>query len=108
MVTDLNSTGKRKRIYTKHKITTTENDQNLLSEKETHNQIKRYSDTDSPYLTPKYTSNTSTFQSTKKTHPNNINDFKTPQNSQVYDALVQNVIASLESPAKVFIKLNSS
>ena len=38
MVTDLNNTGKRKRIYTKHKITTSENDHILLSEKETPSQ----------------------------------------------------------------------
>ena len=108
MVTNLNNTGKRKRIYTKHKITTSENDHILLSEKETPSQIRRYSDNDSPYLPPKYTSKNSTFQSPKKTHPNNINDIKTPQNIQDYDALVQNVIASPESPAKVFIKFNSS
>ena len=108
MVTDLNNTGKRKRIYTKHKITTSENDHILLSEKETPSQIRRYSDNDSAYLPPKYTSKNSTFQSPKKTHPNNINDVKTPQNSQDYDALVQNVIASPESPAKVFIKFISS
>ena len=108
MVTDLNNTGKRKRIYTKHKITTSENDHILLSEKETHNQIRRCSDNDSPYLPPKYTCKNSTLKSPKKTHPNNINDCKTPQNSQDYDALVQNVIASPESPAKVFIKFNSS
>ena len=104
MVTDLNITGKRKRIYTKHKITTSENDHILSSEKETPNQIRRYSDNDSP----KHTSKNSTFQSPKKTHPNNINDIKTPQNSQDYDALVQNVITSPESPAKVFIHFNSS
>ena len=52
MVTDLNNTGKRKRIYTKHKITTSEKDHILLSEKETQNQIRRYSDNDSPYLPP--------------------------------------------------------
>ena len=69
---------------------------------------RRYSDNDSPHLPPKYTSKNSTFQSPKKTHPNNINDIKTPQNSQGYDALVQNVIASPESPAKVFIKPYSS
>ena len=34
-VTDLNNTGKRKRIYTKHRITTSENDHILLSEIET-------------------------------------------------------------------------
>ena len=34
MVTDLINTGKRKRIYTKHKITTSETDNILLSEKE--------------------------------------------------------------------------
>ena len=108
MVTDLNNTGKRKRIFIKHKITTSENDHILLSEKETHNQIRRYSDKDSPYLPPKYTNKNSTFQSPKKLHPNNINDIKTPQNSQDYDALIQNVITSQESPAKVFIKFNSS
>ena len=107
MVTDLNNTGKRKRIYTKHKITTSENDHILLSEKETPNQIKRYSDNDSLDLPPKYTSKNSTLQSPKKTHSNNINDIKTPQTSQDYNALVQNVIASPESPAKVFIKFNS-
>ena len=53
MVTDLNNTGKHKRIYTKHKITTSENDHTLLSEKETPSQIRRYSDNDSPYLPPK-------------------------------------------------------
>ena len=93
MVTVLNKTGKRKRMYTKHKITTSENDHILLSEKETQNQIRRYSDNDSPYLSPKYTSKKSTFQPPKKRHPNNVNDIKTPQNSQDYDALVQNVIA---------------
>ena len=108
MVTDLNNTGKRKRINTKHKITTSENDHILLSEKETTSEIRRYSDNDSPYLPPKYTSKNSTFQSPKKTHPNNINDIKTSQNSQDYDALVKDVIASPESPAKVFIKFNSS
>ena len=46
MVTDLNNTGKRKRIYTKHKITTSENDHILLSEKETQNHKRRYSDND--------------------------------------------------------------
>ena len=100
MVTDLNNTGKRKRIYTKHKITTSENDHILLSEKETQNQIRRYSDNDSPYLPPKYTSKKSTFQSPKKTHPNNINDIKIPRNFQNYDALEQNVIASPESSQK--------
>ena len=108
MVTDLNNTGKRKRIYTKHKITTSKSDHFLSSEKETHNQIRRYSDNDSPYLPPKYTSKNSTLQSPKKTHLNNIDDIKTPQNCQDYDALVQNVIALPESPAKVFIKFNSS
>ena len=55
MVTDLNNTGKRKRIYTKHKSTTSENDNILLSEKGTQNKMRRYSDSDSPYLPPKYT-----------------------------------------------------
>ena len=108
MVTEINNTGKRKRIYTKHKITTSENDHILLSGKETHNQIRRYSENDSPYLPPKYTSKNSTLQSPKKTHPNNINDIKTPQISQDYDAFVQNVIASPEISAKVFIKFISS
>ena len=108
MVTDLNNTGKHKRMYSKHKITTSENDNIMLSEKGTHDKLRRYSDSDSPYLPPKYTSKDSTLQSPKKTHPNNINNIKTPQNSHDYDALVQNVIASLESPAKVFIKFNSS
>ena len=108
MVPDLNSTGKCKRIYTKYKITTSENDHILLSEKATQNQTRRDADNDSPYLPPKYTSKKSTFQLPKKTHPNNINDIKTPQNSQDNDALVQNEIAPPESPAKVFIKFNSS
>ena len=88
MVTDLNNTGKRRRIYTKYKITTSENDRILLSKKETHNQIRRNTNEDSPYLPPKYTSKNSTFQSPKKTHPNNNNDTETPQNSQNYDTLV--------------------
>ena len=108
MVTALNNTGKRKRIYSKHKITTSENDNILLSEKRTHNKMRRYSDSDSPYLPPDYTSKNTTLQSPKKTHPNNINDIKTPQISHDYDALVQNVIASKENPAKVFININSS
>ena len=108
MVTDLNNTGKGKRIYTKHKNTTSENGHILLSGKETPNRTKRCSDNDSPYLPPKYTSKNSPFQSPKKTHPNNINDIKTAQISQDYDALVQNVIAVPESPAKVFTKFNSS
>ena len=65
MVTDLNNTGKRKRIYTKQKFTTCENDHILLSEKGTPSQIKRYSDNDSRYLPAKYTSKNSTFQSPK-------------------------------------------
>ena len=68
MVTDLNNTGKRKRIYTKHKITTSENDNILLLEKEIHNK-RRYSDNDSPYLPPKYSSKNSIIQSPQKTHP---------------------------------------
>ena len=48
------------------------------------------------------------FNHQKKTHPNNFNDIKTPQNSQDFDALLQNVIASPENPAKVFLKPNSS
>ena len=98
MVTDLNNTGKRKRKYTKHKITTSENDHILLSEKGTTSQTRRYSDNDSPYLPLNYTSKHSTFQSPNKTHPNNINDIKTPQNSQDYDALVQNVMLHRKAP----------
>ena len=104
MVTDLNNTGKRKRIYTKHKITTSENDNILLSETGTQNKMRRYSDSDSPYLPPKYTSKNSTLQSPKRIHPNNNTD----NNSQDYDPIVQNVIALPESPAKVFIKFNPS
>ena len=83
MVTDLNNTGKRKRIYTKHKITTSENDNILLPEKELNNK-RRYSDNDSPYLPPKYSSKNSTFQSPQKTHPSNVNDI----NSQDYDPIL--------------------
>ena len=108
MVTDLNNTGKRKRIYTKHKITTSVIDNILLSDKETQKKMRRYSNSDSPFLPPKYTSKNSTLQSPKKTHPSNINDSSSSQISQDYDHIVQNVIALPESPAKVFIKLNSS
>ena len=104
MITDLNNTGKRKRIYTKHKITTSENDNILLPEKELHIKLRRYSDNDSPYLPPKYSSKNSTFQSPQKTHPTNVNDI----NSQDYDPISPNVIAVPESPAKVFIKFNPS
>ena len=103
MVTDLNNTGKRKRIYTKHKITTSENDNILLPEKEINNK-RRYSDNDSPYLPPKYSSKSSTFQSPQKTHPTNVNDI----NSQDYDPILSNVIAVPESPAKVSKKFNPS
>ena len=66
--------------------------------------MKRYSDSDTPYLPPEYTSKNSTLQSPKKTHPNNSNDI----NLQDYDPIVQNVIALPEIPAKVFIKFNPS
>ena len=79
MVTDLNNTGKRKRIYTKHKITTIENNNILLSDKETQKKMRRYSDSDSSYLPPKYTSTNSTLQSPKRTQPSNINDISSPQ-----------------------------
>ena len=65
MVTDLNNTGKRKRIYTKH-----ETDKILLSENETHKKKRRYSDSDSPYLPPKYTSTNSTHH--QKSHTQTI------------------------------------
>ena len=78
MATDLNNTGKRKRIYSKHKITTSENDNILLSEKGTHDKLRRYSDSDSFYLPPKYSSKMSTLQSPETTHPTNNNDIRTP------------------------------
>ena len=104
MVTDLNNTGKRKRIYTINKITTSENDNILLSEKGTQNKMRRYSDSDSSYLSPKNTSKNSTLQSPKRIHPNNNTDI----NSQDFDPIVQNVKALPESPAKVFIKFHPS
>ena len=100
MVTDLNNTGKRKRIYTKHKITTSETENILLSERETHKKMRRYSDSDSPHLPPKYASKNSSLQSPKKTHPNNIDDIKSFQISQDYDTLNANVINLSESPQK--------
>ena len=105
-VKDLNNTGKRKRIYTKHKIATSENDNNLFSDKETQRKMRRYSYRDSPYLPPKYTSKYATLQSPKRTNPSNINDISSHQVSQDYDPIVQNAIP--ESPAKVFMKFNSS
>ena len=75
MVADLNNTRKRKRIYTKHKITTSETDNILLSEKGTQKKMRRYSDSDFPYLPRKYTSKNSTLQSPKKKHLSNIDDF---------------------------------
>ena len=51
MVTDINNIGKR--IYTKHKITTSETDTILLPEKGTHKKMRKYSDNDSPYLPSK-------------------------------------------------------
>ena len=70
--------------------------------------MRRYSDNDSLYLLPKNTSKISTLQSPKRTHPSNINVISSPQISQDYDPIVQNVITSSESPAKVFIKFNPS
>ena len=67
--------------------------------------MRRYSDSDSSYLPPKYTSNNSTLHSPKKTHPSNTNDIKLSQISQAYDPKVQNKIALPESPAKFFIKI---
>ena len=108
VVANLKKTGKRKRTFTKHEITTSETDNILLSEKETNKRTRRYSDSDSPYLPPKYTSKNSILQSPKMTHPSNINDRNSSHISQDYDALAQNVIAIPESPAKVFIKIISS
>ena len=99
MITDLNNTGERKRIYTKHKITTSENDKILLSDKETKKKMRSYFDSDSPYLPPECTSKNATLQSPKRTHPNNTNDSNSPQISQDYDPIVQNVIALPENPA---------
>ena len=50
IVTNLNNTGKRKRIYTKHKITTSEKDHIMLSEKGTPSQIRRNSNNYPPPL----------------------------------------------------------
>ena len=108
MIRNLTNTRKRKRIYTEHKITTSENDNILLSDKETRKKMRRYSDSDSPYLPPIHTSKNSTLQSPKRTHPSNTNDISSSQISQDYDPIVQNVLALPESPAKVFIKFNSS
>ena len=108
MVTDLNNTGKRKQIYTKHKITTSETDTILLSENGTHKKMRSYSDSDTPYLPPKYTSKNSTLQSPKKTHLNNIVDIKPSEIPQDFDTFIQNLITQPESPAKVFIKVNPS
>ena len=105
MVTDLNNTGKRKRIFTKHKNTTSENDNILLPDKETQTKMRRYSDSDSPYLPPKFTSKNSTLQSPKRTHLSNINGISSPQISQDYDPIVQNLIALPESPAKTLSNL---
>ena len=95
-------------MYTKHKITTSENDKIMLSDKETQKKMRRDSDSDSPCLPPKNTSTNSTLQSPKSTHPCNINDISSPQISQEFDPIVQKVIPLPESPAKVFIKFNSS
>ena len=66
MVTDLNNTGNRKRIYTKQKNTTSETGNIVLSEKGTHKTMRRYSGNDTLCLPPKYTSTNSTLQSPKK------------------------------------------
>ena len=108
MVTDLNNTGKRKRIYTKHKITTSETDNILLSEKGTNQKMRRYSDSDPLYLPPKYTSKNSTLQSPTKTHPNNITDTKSSQIPQDYVTLIQNVVTLTESPVNFSRNFNSS
>ena len=90
-------------IYLKQKNRICENDKILLPEKELNNK-RRYSDNDSPYLPPKFSSKNSTFQSPQKTNPTNVNDI----NSQDYDPILSNVIAVPESPATVFIKFNPS
>ena len=108
MVTDLKNTGKREQTYTKQNIPTSETDDILLSEKGTHKKKRRYSESDSPYLPPKYTSKNSTLHSPKTTHLNNIDDIKLSQIPQDYDTSIQNGITLPESPAKVFIKFNPS
>ena len=80
----------------------------MLPEKGTHKKLRRHSNNDSPFSPPKPTNKNSTLQSPKKTHPSNINDIKLSQISQDYDPIEQNVIAVPESPAKVFVKVNSS
>ena len=79
-----------------------------MSDKETQKKMRRYSDSDSPYLPPKYTSKDSILQSPKRTHPCDVIDISSPQISQDYDTIVRNVIALPENPAKVFVKFNSS
>ena len=79
-----------------------------MSEKGTHNKMRRYSNSDSSYLPSKYTSKNSTLQSPKETHPSSINDINSPQISQDYNPIVQNVIALPEIPGEVFMKFNSS
>ena len=69
MVTDFNNTGKCRRIYTKHKITTSENDNILFSDKKTQKKLRRYSDSDSPYLPPRYTRKNSPFNHQKGHNP---------------------------------------
>ena len=49
--------------------------------------MRIYSNSDSPYLPPKYTSKNSTLQTPKKTHPNNIDDIKSSQIPQDYELL---------------------
>ena len=107
MVTDLNNTRKRKRIYTKHKITTSENDHIMLSEKETHNQIGGYSDDDSPYLPPKYTSKNSTLQSPKRHTQTMLMILK---HLKIYRIMTHSTKCNsfTGKPRKVFINFNSS
>ena len=62
--------------------------------------LGRYSDSDSPYSPPKHTSKNSTLQSPKRTHPNNTYDINSPQISQDYDPIVQNVIPYRKAPLK--------
>ena len=64
-----------------------------MSDKETQTKMRSYSDSDSPYLPPQFTSKNSTLQSPKRTHPSIVNDISSPQISRNYDPIVQSVIA---------------
>ena len=60
-----------KSTYSKHKVTSSETDNILLPEKDKKNYTRRYTDSYSPYLPPRYTSISSNLQSPKETYPSN-------------------------------------